>query len=249
MRRLRFLAVILVVIATLFVGRAEGRGAERVPVLVYHHLTPGEAAGGATMQTAVFAAQMAQLKAAGYKTISTGDLADWLAGRSSLPAKAVLISFDDGYASVYEEAWPILRAYGFKATVFIVSGQIGRTPGKFPHLTAAQMREMAASGLVEFQDHSFDAHRTIGQEAVLTVWSEAQIKADLVASQAAFAEAALPQPKAFAYPFGAWHERAVRQLRAAGYQLGFTGEAGFVQRGDDPLLLKRIVAYEGMRLE
>ena len=47
---------------------------------------------------------------------------DWLQGDISLPEKAVVITFDDGYASVYDSAWPRLQAHGFSATVFLVTG-------------------------------------------------------------------------------------------------------------------------------
>jgi peptidoglycan/xylan/chitin deacetylase (PgdA/CDA1 family) len=260
-RRLLIILGIVLFLIALSVGRMTGTSSalaffmpqaprlQRVPVLLYHHLVPGvEEAGEASMPTPEFRRQMAQLHAEGYQTINTEQMLDWLEGRITIPAKSVLITFDDGYASVYAEAWPILQEFGFGATTFIISSQIGKTPGIYPHLSSAQMDEMRQGGQMEFQDHSFNAHHLTDGRPALTVWSEEAIAQDLEASQAAFAEASLPRPQAFAYPFGAWQEPVIRQLKAAGYRLGFAGEAGLVQRGDDPMLLKRIVAYPGMTL-
>lgn len=262
MRRLRLLAVFLltlIAISGAWIWAAPRATAglfpqaprlQRVPVLLYHHLVPeGGLQGDSIMTVTEFARQMADLHAQGYQALSTQELLDWLEGRITIPAKSVLITFDDGYASGYDLAWPVLKQYGFKATIFIISSQIGKTPGIFPHLTPEQMAEMGADGLIEFQDHSFDGHRHLNGGPALTLWSAPEIEQDLVKSQSAFVAAGLPRPRAFAYPFGASNERLVGELKAEGYRLGFAGETGgYVSRGDDPMRLRRIVAYNGMRL-
>lgn len=252
MRRLLIQAVLLSMLSALGLGSLAGASSDhqiQIPVLVYHHLTRNPAESDAnTMYVVEFSRQIDWLYKSGYQSITTTELEDWLEGRIQLPAKSVLITFDDGYTSVYDLAWPILRAYGFKATVFVVSSQFGQTPGWLPHLTATQMNEMHRSGLIEIQEHSFDGHYEVDEQPVLTLWSPPEIGEDLAAGLDSFKEAGLPRPHAFAYPYGAWTPAVVEELQTAGYRLGFTGEQGFVGRGDHPLLLKRIVAYPGMRL-
>ena len=90
------------------------------------------------MTTAVFSEQMRYLKENHYHVISMADLADFLAYRRALPAKAVVINLDDGYRSSYEIAYPILKAYGFTATLFIYTDFIGASANS---LTWDQLQE------------------------------------------------------------------------------------------------------------
>lgn len=93
-----------------------------VPVLMYHHVTP---AGGAINVTPEnFRDQLMWLRRHGYKSITTEQMADHLNG-NSLPAKSVLITFDDGYLDNFVYAWPLLKEFGFTATIFIVTSWIG----------------------------------------------------------------------------------------------------------------------------
>lgn len=96
-----------------------------VPVLMYHHVTP---VGGAINVTPEhFRDQLAWLRAHGYRSLRCDELAAHLAGTPA-PARSVLITFDDGYLDNYVYAWPLLREYGFHATVFIVTSWVGDGP-------------------------------------------------------------------------------------------------------------------------
>ena len=102
--------------------------ADRVPALLYHRLIPsqgmniGQPTGYdrsyVTFDTA-FAEQMAHLYSEGYTTISLDHFLAYREGIASLPPKPIIITFDDGFASNYHYAFPILKKYGMTATIFV----------------------------------------------------------------------------------------------------------------------------------
>lgn len=105
----------------------------------------------------------------GYRFISVDDILADRAGKRPLPDKAVLLSFDDGYESMYRQAFPILKEFKAPAVIGLIGSWL--TPGQHTHadhaaetgqyLTWAQLREMQASGLVEIASHTFDLHHGI----------------------------------------------------------------------------------------
>lgn len=110
------------------------------------------------------------LKANGYNVISVQELVDARNGVSKLPTKAVLLSFDDGYASFYKLVFPLLKAYQYPATLAVVGSWLEqrekvmygtRQVDRQRFLTLEQLKEIAASGLVEIASHSYDLHRGI----------------------------------------------------------------------------------------
>lgn len=225
---------------------AEARTADvsQVTVLLYHNLDPkSDGKSGPTISPAEFEAQMNWLDDNGYKAITTSDLADWLAGKRRLPAKPVLITFDDGYESNLIYAHPILKRHGLKATLFMITGATGQKIGDFQWLSDKQLKEMAASGVWEIQGHSHDGHTMVNGKPLMPTWTEAQDRADLVKMRDAFQADKLPTPLAFAHPYGAYNNTMIQALKAEGFQLAFTVEKGYVKQGDNPFTLHRWVIY------
>lgn len=135
-----------------------------VPILMYHHFSEEEASG--SVPPAEFAAQMEALSAAGYNPVFFEDLIDYVYRGEDLPDKPICVTFDDGYLSNYEEAWPILEQYGMKATIFAIGSSVGHEEfykdtqfSLTPHFGYGQAREMMASGLIDIQSHSYDLHQ------------------------------------------------------------------------------------------
>src|SRR5262249_33477975 len=102
---------------------------QQLPILRYHRVAPTGAAATRRYRVTptAFAEQLKYLNSAGYYSVS---LEEWRRAREEkkpLPGRAVLITFDDGYQDFYTYAWPLLKRYGFSATVFLVTDAIGRT--------------------------------------------------------------------------------------------------------------------------
>ncbi len=144
-------------------------GEHHLVVLNYHDIVGAEGAKPPfnSMDVSVdhFEEHLGWLKKNGYKIVSVQAVLDAAAGKDSLPNKAVLLSFDDGYQSFYTRVFPLLKKYHYSATVALVGtwmeGNVtADEPGK-PLLSWDQVREMVQSGLVEVASHSYDLHKGV----------------------------------------------------------------------------------------
>lgn len=103
-----------------------GRRSVVLPILTYHYVEPwpadaGQLRQGLTVRPEDFAAQMSYLAEHGYVTVSLYDLVDALATGRALPDKAVILTFDDGYAGLFDYALPVMQPLGQTATVFVIT--------------------------------------------------------------------------------------------------------------------------------
>ncbi|WP_164844457.1 poly-beta-1,6-N-acetyl-D-glucosamine N-deacetylase PgaB [Azoarcus sp. DN11] len=148
--------------------------AESYQVLCYHDIvdTVGAAAAGDTLGTKRLTDHFDWLRDQGYHVISVQDLVDARRGAKPLPPKAVLLTFDDAYESFYRIVFPLLKAYRYPATLAVVGSwlkEAGEQPVNYGELRVSrqdflsvpQLREIAASGLVEIASHSYDLHHGI----------------------------------------------------------------------------------------
>ena len=176
--------------------------------------------------------QMKYLVDHGYHTISIDELYDFLAGQGTLPDRPVLITFDDGYVDNYTNAYPILKKYNLKATIFIVTGFVSKRRG---YLTWDQLREMEKNGIMA-QSHTVT-------HAPLPELSDERIREELVESKRQ-AETELGHPVEFiAYPTGVHDLHIVSIAKEAGYRGGFTVKYGNVDRSSNVYALERVPVF------
>lgn len=129
-----------------------------------------------------FEKQLDLLQSQGYTTINTGELADFLEGKGTLPAKPILISFDDGYKSFYQYAYPALAKRRMKATLFVTVGKMTLEtspfdPLKLQPLSWLEIEEMGRGKLIDIQAHTFNLHDDRAGLSPLKQASEAEILA------------------------------------------------------------------------
>jgi peptidoglycan/xylan/chitin deacetylase (PgdA/CDA1 family) len=205
---------------------APGRPSVKVPILMYHYIRVvtdrGDPMGFALSVTpSDFAAQMEWLAQNGFHPITLEDLNAYLRGERGLPARPVILTFDDGYADFYSTALPILRSHDFSAVAYVVSGFIGR-PG---YMTAAQVQAADRAG-IEIGSHTVD-------HANLTIQSFGNLHYQLAASKQAL-EHLLGHPVlSFCYPSGRFNAGVAAAVRAAGYREATTTMFRFVRTPDD----------------
>jgi peptidoglycan/xylan/chitin deacetylase (PgdA/CDA1 family) len=220
--------------------RHSGR-ASTIPVLMYHRIAEDGPAELARYRVApaVFEQQIEWLTRAGFKGITTQELATALLAGAPLPAKPVLITFDDGYADFATAAWPVLCKAGMPATLFVVPGKVGQTAdwdgdkGEPASLLGwDDVARLAAEG-VDVQSHGF-RHRRLTHATVEEIYVEA------LNSGAAIRRVLGRRPLAFCYPFGARDACVERVVEACGYRLGFTTTTGLVSLDAAPLRLARL---------
>lgn len=179
-----------------------------------------------------FAWQMQYLADHNYHTISPDEFYDSMAGKGTLPENPILITFDDGYADNYKNAYPILKKHNFKAAIFVVTGFLGK---KKNYLTWDECREMEQNGI------SIEAH-TVDHKSMTDLTDE-QIRRELVDSKKQ-AEEELGHPVEFmAYPAGACNLHIAQLVKEAGYKAAFTIRYGNADRESNIYAIERVPIF------
>jgi len=213
-----------------------------VPVLTYHYIRPldGLDATGAGLSVSPqrFAAQMEELVRKGYRTITPAELTAALTEGAALPAKPILLTFDDGYYDQYTEALPILRRLDLQATFFIIPGFTVRTGYMYPKT----IRALDASGLATIAAHT-EHHLDLRQLPLKKMRAEIQAsKIDL--------EKMTGHPIVdFAYPFGDFNRTVEHEVRAAGFHTAFSTLSGERQSSSTLFEIRRIRVMNGSSID
>lgn len=151
-----------------------------------------------------------------------------------LPENPVLITLDDGYLDNYTNAYPILKKYGLKATIFVITGFMDRgQPGYF---TWGQAAEMEASGLINIESHTVT-------HSSLTDLSEEQIEREIKTSKADIERRLGKQVDFLAYPTGTYNLHIAAIVKEAGYKGAFTVHYGNVDQASNLFALERVPVF------
>lgn len=206
------------------------------PILMYHQVGPhrkGSRLNKWRVTEADFERQLAHLDACGLRGVS---LREHLANPSGRHA---VLTFDDGFLGVATHALPHLVARGFTATVFVVSGKLGGTndwdrdesPAD-PLLSEGGVRELHAAG-IEIGSHG-ETHRA------LTEVDDAELFRQTAGSRERLEDVIGAPVATFCYPYGAFDDRVVEAVRAAGYRAATVIRGGISPDLSDPYRLKRV---------
>ncbi|MGW2823421.1 polysaccharide deacetylase family protein [Streptomyces sp. NPDC001443] len=218
-----------------------------VPILMYHAVAadPGDATRTLSVAPEAFAEQMALVGDLGLTPLATAELAArWRSGRP-LPARPVLITFDDGYEGVHRHALPVLAEHGFAATLFVSTGWLRGaydTGGGLDRmLDWDQVRELAGAD-VEIGGHSH-SHPQLDQ------LDEDDLRDELTRCRDIVADELGAPPVSFAYPYG-YSSRRVRQaVRAHGFAQALAVGNGLARRRQGPYALQRVTVRRDTGIE
>lgn len=178
----------------------------------------------------------------GCPTFTMSEVRSHLAERRPFPHRAVALTFDDGFSNLESVGAPILRRYGLKATVYIITGMVGRatrwTDGgvslpSVPLLTWRQIEALASQG-VEVGAHTVT-------HGFLTQHSHDALRSELEASRHMLQHNLGVAANAFAYPQGDYDDRVVRATKAVGYTSAVTVDQGRATLTSDPFTLPRLL--------
>ena len=252
---------------------------EKLTILSFHEVTePGEALiPDYAVTPTMFVRQMDWLRNNGYHFVSVDDLLADEAGRRPLPDKAVLITFDDGYRSMYDHAWPVLKSWKIPAVVAVVGiweddkTQVNFDGKEIPRnklMSWTQLKEMADTGLVEIGSHTYDLHRGIvgnpqGNmqpaattrrylQATHSYEDEAtyrlRVESDLRRSSDDIKAHVGRAPRIIAWPYGRYNKVLREEAARNGMTIGLTLDDGANMR-DTPLWgLRRVLMERTMGL-
>ncbi len=208
-------------------GEAAGPG---VTVLIYHRFD--ESRYPTTNVSAErFREQLAYLMVNNYRVISLSDLVSAIEHKTPLPDKAVVITIDDGYRSVYEVAWPILKSFGYPFTVFLYVKGIDSDSKAY--MTWDQVREVQQQG-GDFQDHSYSHNRMADRpkgldEAGYRAW----IRDDLRKGAQILEQHLGHQAKFLSIPYGEYNTIVQEESRKLGYEALMSQDPGSISLETD----------------
>lgn len=207
-----------------------------VPILLYHniadtfpaqnnllHITPND-----------FRQHMQALNNAGYIAISYADYIAYVKGKADIPDKSIIITFDDGYQSNYDYAFPILKEFGMKATIFIVTNSVGYTTTEYPHFGWEEAKEMLDSGLIEIGSHTNSHMNFKTLSRAQTVFEIRKAKYDIEKNLGI-------KCNLFAYPYGFDNMYSLDELKKCGFDVvNMVGDKGTNFKEDGLYSLKRL---------
>ncbi len=231
---------------------------EAVPILTYHHVNPlpGDMV---TVTPEHFEAQMAFLRRSGYRSLFIDELLDWMAGKNPLTGKAVVLTFDDGYRDNHRFAYPVLKKFGIKATIFLVTGWAGEKQGDgagdriYSH---RECRELSEAGRADRLALGWPEARRLEEEGLVRIESHTHehtknlfadlraLKDSLRLSQEALQIHLGKKSTCLCWPGGRYNAASLEAAREFGFTSCCTTERGLNIPGGDPWRLKRITVKD-----
>jgi peptidoglycan/xylan/chitin deacetylase (PgdA/CDA1 family) len=204
-------------------GGLTSKGYQTVPVLSYHNFSLDRSTNRMTVTKAAFEEQMKLLRDKGYRVISMDQLFDFLDFTAQIPKKSVVITIDDGWRSTYDIAFPILKKYGYPATLFLYTDLI---VGSEKTLSWDLVQEMANNG-IDIQCHT-KTHRDLTlmyKKESFKEYFEA-IANELSASARVIKSKVGKDIKYLSYPDGETNHLVIELVKKYGYRGAFTVKRG-----------------------
>jgi peptidoglycan/xylan/chitin deacetylase (PgdA/CDA1 family) len=234
-------------------------GFQTIPILTYHRFAT-DCSSPLCMPTAAFREQMRYLKDNRYHVLSAEELLAFVEHRRPLPPRSVLITIDDGYRSIYETAYPVLREFGFTAVLFVYTEVIDATPVA---LSWSQLAEMRRNGFAVGSHTIRHSDLTLPREGESGVQFAARVEHELVGSKQILDRKLGQDTWLLAYPYGNYDPKVVASSQQAGYRLAMSVKRGgnpffanpFTLRRDQilerdlPTFVKRLKTFNPLPLE
>ena len=219
-------------------------GYQLVPILVYHNIG-SEARGRLVIAAKNFEEQMRYLKAQGYRVVSLREFYEFASLRRQLPRKTVVLTFDDGYKSFLQFAYPLLKELGFTGTLFVYTDYVGTGRNA---LGWGELRQLDGEGFqveAHTKTHS-DLRRRPGEaDGDYARRMQAELEQPLALFQRNLGRSS----HLLAYPYGGHDDEVVQKVKEHGYLAAFSvrrqGSPSFVH----PLQINRSQIYSEMTLE
>jgi len=215
-------------------------GYQCIPILCYHKFGPRRHSP-LTMPPDVFNKQMKYLKDNGYRVINPAQLLCFLKYRCEIPKKSVMITIDDGYKSVYDIAWPILKKYNFTATLFVYINYIGISKKA---LSWDNLRVLKAHGFTIGSHTVSHADLTHKEQGEKTDAFYLRIKRELLLSKQIIDKKLGQNTIVLAFPYGRSNQTVLKTAKSVGYKIAVT-----VDRGSNPFFTNSLALKRDMILK
>jgi len=236
--------------------------------LCYHDVSAGFVGNAFSVRKKDLVDQFDYLKAH-YNIVSLQDILDASHGKKTLPPKAVLLTFDDGLASFYENVYPLLKTYKFKAVFGVVGKWIddGAAPDygfkdTNPKMASwKQLKEMSDSGFVDVVSHTYDMHQGLifnpqGSQAPMAGFFQYDPKTKAYETEEAFSSRVFADLQkneelikkhigknhpVIIWPYGAYNNLSIKAAESAGLPMQFTLRAGLNNTQDLSIIHRGLI--------
>lgn len=209
--------------------------ADSAVILLYHHVAE-DTPPSTSISPADFRAHLSYLRDNHFNVISLDFMIDQLTSGKPLPEKPVAISFDDGYSSIYTEAFPLLQSYNYPFTVFLSTEPIDNQQANY--MSWEQVREMASAGAVianHMVDHPYMLEKLDGEDS--TQWIS-RLRSDLLHAEQRIEEETGQSHRYLAYPYGEYNGEIKPMLAELNF-IGLAQNSGALGINSDFLALPR----------
>lgn len=219
---------------------------QHIPVLAYHRVNDFRR-NALTVSTELFRQQMGYLKKKGCESIGLGDLVNLHLGRTCrMPARGVVITFDDGFQDNYLFAFPILKQFRFKATFFLTVDLIGTDlileKDKIEKPDLSEDRMLSWDQVKDMREEGMDFGSHTCSHANLLTISKRQAEREIAESYSKFQQKTGYPPRFFCYPYGAFDEAVKTVVRKAGFRCAVVTPNRYIDK-PGPFSLFRVGVY------
>lgn len=212
-----------------------GKTTDKIPILMYHSINY-EKNNILRVPKDKFAAEMKWLNNNGYRTLSLDELYNAVSNNIQVPEKSVVLTFDDGYKDNYESAFPVIKKYKFKATVFMITNEINDS--KNGYLTEEQIKEMDKNGMkVECHTLSHPDLNDLTYAQQLKELRDSKTKLEGILGHSV---------DFLAYPSGKYNDDTIKAAKEAGYKMCFKMKGGIGSLSDNSYKFPRFFVGEDL---
>ena len=208
-------------------------GGNSAVIFMYHRFGEGDFPS-TSIRMDQFEAHLKELKTGGYTVKALQDIIKAFKDGSALPDRAVALTVDDAYFSVYEKAWPRFKELGYPFTVFVSTDPVDR--GIRGYMSWDQIREMGLGGAT-IGNHTV-SHLHMAKAGISTN------RRELDDSNARLLKELGYKPDLIAYPYGETSERIIQLVRSSGFTAGFGQHSGVAAKTPDLFYLPRFALNE-----
>ncbi|MBL4936255.1 polysaccharide deacetylase family protein [Clostridium sp. YIM B02515] len=210
---------------------------KNIPILMYHSIDY-EKGNELRIPKDKFREQMKYLKDNGYTPLSLDELYSHMVNGTSVPEKPIVITLDDGYSDNYTNAYPVLREFGFKATVFVITNTV---EGGGSYLNAEQIKEMDKNG-IDMESHTVSHPR-------LNELSYDKQMSEMKESKEYLEKLLNKDINYIAYPYGNFNENTLKAVEEIGYKMAVSTKSGLAAKSDGIYKLHRIYISNNYDME
>ena len=215
-----------------------------IPVLNYHAIDDKMAdspdSGNVSVSLKSFKAQMEWLYTEGYKSISETDLRALVLDRKPIQGKFVLVTFDDGYYSLYKYAQPVMAQYGFVATLFLSTAYIGKQYGLNDFYFVGDDRQLTWDEIRSLSENGWSIQSHGNNHFKMNGLDKPSLIQEITSSKAAIESHLGKLVDSFAFPYGLYNKMVLDQLAAAGYKMAYSVHSGLLRPGSNKMRVPRI---------